>query len=53
MEAAPDRVQQMVAMETVILAQILRPLFPDDGALGGYGAEVFAREVASRLEMRP
>jgi hypothetical protein len=38
--------------EALLLAPVLRELFPSDGALGDYGADLFAQEVAAQLERR-
>lgn len=46
-----DRLDPRVAMtiETLLLTEILRPLMPQDNALGSYGVDAFARIIAERL----
>ena len=39
------------AVETILLREILAPLSPD-GALGEYGADLFAEAVVARWERR-
>jgi hypothetical protein len=48
LEAREVRVQ----FEALLLAPLFEPLAGEFGAVGGFGVDLFAREIAAALELR-